>query len=187
MRHLLGAIALLSVLVGGVAYFVYNNQKLQPGGIEAAPGFVHKTPGAPLTKTSVTSTSEKIYRSKQYGFSLQHPSALEVSETDEGNGATTIVFQSKDGAHGFQLFITPYPHTVVTRERFFQDQPTGVIQQQAPTLVAGAPATMFQSTHPLVGNTFEVWFIQNGYLYEATTHAADERWLKDILATWQFI
>lgn len=43
------------------------------------------------------------------------------------------------------------------------------------------------SKDAVLGDTREVWFIRNGYLYEVTTLKPLEGWLQDIVQTWKFI
>jgi hypothetical protein len=38
-----------------------------------------------------------------------------------------------------------------------------------------------------IGQTYEVWFIRDHFLYEITTYKELEPWLKEILSTWRFI
>src|SRR3989338_5595699 len=66
------------------------------------------------------------YRNERYGFRLFHPPQVAIKEYDEGEGAMTIVFEDKEVARGFQIFVVPYAGTTVTEERFKADVPSGV-------------------------------------------------------------
>jgi hypothetical protein len=46
---------------------------------------------------------------------------------------------------------------------------------------------MFFSQNPVMGETREVWFIKDGYLYEVTTYRELDSWLSQIMATWQWL
>lgn len=46
---------------------------------------------------------------------------------------------------------------------------------------------MFFSKNIALGDTREVWFIKNGYLYEVTTLKSLDAWLTQILQTWKFL
>lgn len=127
------------------------------------------------------------YRSATYRFSLLYPSNLSVKEYDEGKGAATITFQNIQTVQGFQIFIVPYASAQVSRARFIQDQPTGVMQSPMHVTIDGTAATSFYSTNPVVGDTAEIWFIRNGYLYEVTAPKSQAAWLSDIMNTWRFI
>ena len=54
-------------------------------------------------------------------------------------------------------------------------------------LIDGASAASFYSTDVRLGDTYEVWFIHGGYLYEVTTLKPLDAWLQNIMQTWVFI
>jgi len=140
--------------------------------------------GTPRT-TPAAGYSE--YRNTTYGFSLFYPSDLSVNVNDDGDGATTVVFQDTKTVRGFQLFIVPYSGTQVTEQRFEEDEPSGVRNDVTTGLINGTPAAAFYSTDPRLGDTYEVWFIHGGYLYEATTLKPLEPWFQSVMQTWKFI
>ena len=53
--------------------------------------------------------------------------------------------------------------------------------------VDGVGARSFYSTNAAMGGTYEVWVINDGFLYEIVTHDLFAPWLDTILQTWQFI
>ena len=126
------------------------------------------------------------YKSWIFKFSLLYPDDLRVREYSEGRG-TTIAFQSEKTGRGFQIFVVPYLEDHITQERFKSDVPSGVIQDQQEILIDGARATMFYSQNAVMGDTREVWFIKNGFLYEVTTYRDLDLWLSNIMQSWQFL
>lgn len=135
---------------------------------------------APSPETS------KPYHNAEYRFSLEYPDELTVRETDEGSGAMTVTFEDAAGTRGFEIFIVPYAEDSVSDERFLHDQPSGVRNNAVATTVGGAPASAFYGFNPILGETYEVWFIHGGYLFETTTTKPLEAWLNDILGTLEF-
>lgn len=127
------------------------------------------------------------YRNTTYRFSLFYPSGMEVTEFDEGGGASTITFQNTGEVKGFQIFIVPYGAPQVSAERFHKDVPSGVREQSTNLTIDGAVADMFFSKNITLGDTREVWFIKNGYLFEVTTLKSLDAWLTGIIQTWKFI
>lgn len=130
---------------------------------------------------------QKEFRSGNYRFSLLYPEALALQSYDEGSGATTFTFQNADGSQIFQIFVVPYVQQQIEKWRFQLDTPSGVIMQPQDVLVGNTRATMFFSNDAVLGDTREVWFLKNGYLYEVTAPKALDVWLSQIMATWQFI
>ncbi len=127
-----------------------------------------------------------VFKSQKYGFSLYYPPTLQVKEYAEANDAHTTSFEEPGGAKGFQIYVTPYSGDQITQERFRGDVPSGVMKEPTDIYIDGARATMFFSTNALMGDTREVWFIRNGYLYEVTTYKGLDSWLAEILKTWKW-
>lgn len=127
------------------------------------------------------------YRNTTYRFSLFYPSGMKVTEFDEGDGARTITFENVAGVKGFQIFIVPYGAQQVSVERFRKDVPSGMREQSTDLLIDGSVANAFFSNNIALGDTWEVWFIKNGYLFETTVPKVLGPWLSDILVTWKFI
>lgn len=127
------------------------------------------------------------FKSNNYNFSLFYPDGLSVEEYDEGGGASTITFQNIDSGLGFQIFIVPYYEDKITDERFYRDVPSGVRENLENKDVDGAMAAFFDSQNVLLGQTKEVWFINDGFLYEVSTIKDLESWLLEIMETWQFL
>ncbi len=129
----------------------------------------------------------KEYRSIPYHFSLFYPEALSVSERDEGGGARTITFQNLKSIEGFQIFIVPYTDAQVSAARFKKDEPSGVRLNATDRTVDSAVASSFYSTNQALGDTREVWFVHDGYLYEITTLKALDSWLDPVISSWKFL
>lgn len=127
------------------------------------------------------------YRNTAYRFSLLYPQELEVKEYLEGGNAITITFQDTKKEDGFQLFIMPYQELQVSEERFKQDLPSGVRTNMSDVSIDGATGATFYSVNQTLGETREVWFIHDGFLFEVTTLKPLEAWLDAILQTWEFL
>ena len=131
--------------------------------------------------------NEVQYKNIQYKFARIYQKSLKVEELKEGGGASTIVFQNPEEGLGFQIFIVPFSGNQITDERFKQDVPSGVRDELRNISVDGASGASFYSTNTLLGETAEVWFIKNGFLYEVTAPKSLVSWLSTIMETWFFI
>jgi hypothetical protein len=149
----------------------------------AAPQATSSAPVGPRTPPA----GYTEYRDTTYHLSLFYPSELSLKTYDEGGGAATIDFQNVQKGEGFQIFIVPYSGMQVTAERFKEDEPSGVRNNPTYGLIDGASASSFYSTDASLGDTYEVWFIHGGYLYEVTTLKPLDAWLQNIMQTWLFI
>jgi len=127
------------------------------------------------------------FKSERYSFSLLYPEAMIVKEFDEGGGASSFTFEDIKGSQGFQIFIAPYSGSQVSPERFKQDIPSSIRKEPKDFQVDGVVATAFYSEDQLLGETREIWFIHEGYLFELTTLKLLENLLSEVVGTWQFI
>jgi hypothetical protein len=129
----------------------------------------------------------KEYRNASYAISFFYPEGLSMKEFKETGSAMTITFEDVAGGKEFQVFISPYANVEITTERFQLDVPSGVKKEEADMMVDGVRGTKFFSQDKLLGDTREIWFVYNGFLYEVTTHKELDAWMTGILATWRFI
>ena len=99
-----------------------------------------------------------------------------------------MLFRSDDErGEAFQVYVTPYADKQVTSQQFTLDEPSGVKKDAKDVMIGGVRGTMFFSTNTSLGNTREVWFIKNGFLYEVTTYQELDAWLSQIMTTWKFL
>ncbi len=143
----------------------------------------------PTTMPSVNLPGGLVkYENSYYKFKLNYPDNLSVSEFAENGGGRTILFQSSkpDDKTGFQIFITPYKYTQITKERFKMDEPSGIMLEPIEIIIDGTRATMFFSKNSIMGDVREVWFIKGGFLYEIVTYKDLDGWLSNIIKTWKF-
>ena len=148
---------------------------------------------APDTSVSVTESKRqppdgwREYRNERYIFSVLYPEKMLTEEFNEGTGARTFIFENREEDLGFQIFVTPYGEEKISDERFLLDVPLGIRENPSSFYIDGALATSFYSKSMELGDTWEVWFIHKGFLYELTTLKPMESLLDEILETWLFI
>lgn len=172
--------AVLAVLVlsGGLLIYVYR----APVAVETA----YEPQGDPPIFVSPVVDGMRLYRSPLLRFELRYPGDVQIREYSAGN-TSTITFEDQKGEKGFQVFVVPYEGATISEERFKMDIPSEVIKEPTAIVIDGAPATMFFSSNAMFGETREVWFIHNGFLYEVTTYKDLDPWLSAIMTTWKFI
>jgi len=143
-----------------------------------------KIPLSPLERIPPPGMSE--YKNILFRFSILYPEDLRVREY-LGGSDTTIVFESTQGGKGFQIFIVPYASEQISEEQFKKDLPSGIVKDPADILIDGTKAVMFLSKNAMIGDTREVWFIKNGFLFEVVTYRDLDAWLSSIMQTWQWL
>ena len=169
-------IFVLGLIVGGGAMYVLVPPTGTPADISRLKTFTEKLP-----------TEGILYRSEQYGFSFRYPRGLVYKEFDEGGGAQIIVFQAPgDITTGFQIYITPYTEDTITGERILYDASGVISDLMEENIREDFLVATFFSEAPLLGKTREIWWLHNGYLFELTTYASLDEWIRDIVKTVEF-
>jgi hypothetical protein len=174
-------VIILTVIAGGFFFLAPQGDSASV----AAPSLTLPASAAAATREIPPGSRE--YRSEKYQFSLLYPDHLTVTETDEGGGAATITFENADAGQGFQMYILPYAEEQVSTERFSMDVPSGVRERESAVSVGDVQGSAFYSRSDAVGETFEVWFIRRGLLYETMTLAPLDSWLLGIMGSLIFI
>lgn len=117
-------------------------------------------------------------------FSFKHPENVKVSATSSEEGE--ILTAEVDADSGFQAFIMPFDESgPMTPERIQADLPDAVINEPAKVSVGGEEALSFYGLAD-IGETYEVWAVHGGKLYQFMTPKNDKDWLEKILETWEW-
>lgn len=178
------------------------------GGVLGA-SFRRRGGGAPKTGATGSGASaqaiQEIARyeySKTYngaGFSFKYPAGFKISELPAADsvGGRTILVQNQAEKVGAQIYITPTEETsnILTTTDIADSLPDlAVRESQGVTIgnpVAGAgqsgKGVAFLSDNPAFGGASrEVWFVWKGHLYQISTYAELDPFLKGVFGTWQF-
>jgi hypothetical protein len=193
-------VAAVLIAVGGVFLLFYSQQ---PRGLmgqipvtasttmSVSTAAATSTIPAPLSRstpvTQEVAQGMRLYTNASFNFSLSYPDDLRATEYREAGNALTASFQDPSTGEGFEVYVTPYSDTQVTEARFKLDEPSGTFQEPTGIIVGGVQAVMFYGYNPIMGDTREVWFIRNGFLYEVTTYKQLDSWLAGIMQTWRFV
>ena len=103
---------------------------------------------------------------------------MTVTESNEAGGSQTISFLPASGA-GRQFIITadPYSQVDIAAGEYLPHDAYGTADQ----------GLQLRDVDLLVGaDTSQILFVKDGIMYDIVTMSGDEKWLVDILKTWQF-
>ncbi|TSC55464.1 MAG: hypothetical protein Greene041679_607, partial [Parcubacteria group bacterium Greene0416_79] len=134
----------------------------------------------------LVSNEAREYKNLLLRFSLVYPKDLTVREYDDGTSASTITFEDAREGKSFQIFVVPYKEEYITGEQFKKDIPSGIIEEATDIVIDGVRATVFFSKDNILGDTREVWFIKDGFLFEITTRRELDSWLAALMKSWRF-
>ncbi len=175
---------IVGVLVIGALVALYF--VIASGSIPFFRSFIHKNKQQEPFLGRIVPDGSLLYHTPAYHFSLLYPDNLTVHSFGEGGGASTITFENTATGYGFQIFVLPYTEATISDERFIKDNPIGVREDLQEGLIDGVTAAFFLSKNAGMGPSREVWFINKGYLYEATAPAVIDPWFLSIMTTWKF-
>lgn len=198
------------LLVGGTALVMSGRPLAGEGGsvleyLGAAWGTPTATPPPaastvapePDAATAGAEPSER-YTDPTYGFSFEIPEGAGVKSFSDERGDVALIEGPSAGSQAppsFQIFISPFDEpfdptqgkpSPITLDRIKQDLPNLAIRNLRRATLAGIPALVFETADPSLGNLHEVWFVQDGQLYQITAQAEFEGQLSELLATWRF-
>ena len=179
-------IILISVALGGTAlYFLIGNSNQNNLSVNIAP--FHRSESE-VVNQAADNMDLKVYTSGKYGFSFKYSKDFTVGELEEGDGDTVVIQNHGISNSGVQIFIIPFDEAgPITAERIKQDLSDIKIKSQSRVMLGGSvDALAFFSKHPDFGNTVEVWFIYDGYLYQVLTYVENKELLERILSTFKF-
>ena len=147
------------------------------------------TPDVAAIISSYQYTQE--YSDSSYRFSFKYPEGFTVTvvpSAEEGQGETVLI-ESSDNKVGVQIIISPYGSDAdITAEMIARDIPELKISDAQPVEIGPSRKGLaFMSDNPAFsGKSREVWFVFNKNLYQISTYAENDEFLKKMFSTWQF-
>ncbi len=166
-------VGVIILIILGSVYFFIRSSNLQKNSLDGG-----------ITSSENAGTLQ--YKNIERGFTLEYPKELTYKDFDEGDTTHTIVFEDKDGEKGFQIFFTPYYGTQITQSRILKDISGGTFTEPVDIIINGSIHALAFFSASDAGELREIWFIQDGYLYEVTAYKQLDEWLAGIMKTWSF-
>ncbi len=187
---LLGVASVVALLAGlfflRASYLSDSSQADSTSVFQVTPVAVAK-PDTDVSPSRPAPAGFSEYHNATYHFSLFYPQDLSAREYKEVGTAMTVTFEGPFSDRGFQVFVVPYGEKRVTPERFKTDVPSGIIASSTDITLDGIAATAFYSRNQAMGDTYEIWFLYHGFLYEVTTYKEFDAWLNEIMSSWKFL
>ena len=125
----------------------------------------------------------ETYKAPDENFTVPKLPELNFTYTDLDNGVKRILAEGKNEHEGFEITIFPFDETgPLTPDRIKQDVPDIEISNSEDTTIAdNIPALAFNSSDEGIGQTFEVWFVKDGQLFQVVTWPSYRETLLEIL------
>jgi len=184
-------IFLIIISIGLVAYFGYykgsgqtgidgqlNEEEMLAKNIE-----LDASPDAVFAEPVTFSSLNKEYTHQ--GFSFKYPDGFNVFSAQIGGGEL-ITVENKKGS-GFQIFIIPFDEKgPITPERIWKDEPDAEVTDPKNAELDGVKTLAFYGYNGDIGDTFEVWPIYKGRLYQIMGPKTAEKLIIETLETWRW-
>ena len=133
--------------------------------------------------TFVSTPSPKITPAGTAGdFTLSPPAGYTMSTPSDG----IYTIENKDG-RGLQITVTHYDEPgPITEERIRQDLPDAEINEPGQAKLDGTLSFLFYGYDEDMGDTFEVWSVHGGKLFQIMAAKSEEKMIENILDTWKW-
>jgi hypothetical protein len=131
----------------------------------------------------------QVYIDPRFGFSVHYPEALHVTRPPPGEHRAVLVFTGAAGEapDGFQITIDAFGERGPLLPELLQRVQPGKVMRNLQSLpVDTFTALALESEDPVIGPTYEVWWIRGGALYQVATALANADLLRRVLQTWRF-
>lgn len=131
----------------------------------------------------------ETFEHPQRSFSFKYPGDLSVGQFDE-RGGEMVVVQDSNRQVGFQIFISPTDENIsMSKARIQDDLPDLEVRDPQPVQLGdntGQGLAFYSDNDAFGGDSREVWFTYDEYLYQISTYASQDPLLKQVLSSWTF-
>lgn len=206
--YIIVAVGAVAVIGGLVAYRMYKSYKTYTS------YRTYTSDKSDMTDLQPSPAAAR-YVNKRYGFSFDKPEGYTVGVIAEGDGEMILVQSNRSdmsdttdttykpytsdttykpytpdkSQSGFQIFINQLGQPIeLTPDFIKKDLPgTAVNNPLAIVLDDKGKGIMFDSnSEAFGGQSFEIWFVYNEYIYQITSYASFGDELKKIIGSWKF-
>jgi hypothetical protein len=178
----IAVIIIILLVTGAGAYSIYrytaNPVKTSSNGVN--------TPKKSdvLTRTYLPSDLTLSYTHPSLGFTFKYPEGFKIGDLPDDTGETILV---QNNGQGFQIYTRPLEQQVeITADLVKSDLPDMVVENPFQIDISGTRALVFDSKNDSGEKTGEIWFWNNGTLYQISTPQEFAKTLAEIIKTWQW-
>lgn len=161
-----------------------KNKKIVIGvlvGITLISGGVAFWPKLPQTPKTPT------YTDIDYNFSFSYPGTYTASAFSDIEDTKTILLGSFASKSGAQVFISPFDEDIVlTTERIKKEMPDLVVLEPKSIPLGGITGVSFRSTNTLNTESYELWLVYRGKLYQVSAPVVNKDLFDAIITKWQW-
>ena len=132
------------------------------------------------------SALKQEYTSITQNFSFKYSDGFKVSSAPVAGGGEVTTVENTKGS-GFQVFSIAWDESdPITPERIWQDMPDADVLEPKNAKLDGEEALVFYGYDEDMGETFEVWAVYKGKLYQISGPKMAEKLVTETLETWDW-
>lgn len=177
-------IIVILLVAGAAGYSIYRYRSYMPNKTDTSNSANTVKKSDVLTRTYLPSDLTLSYTHPSLGFTFKYPEGFKIGDLPDETGETILVQADGDG---FQIYTRPLEQQVeITADLVKQDLPDMVVENSFQIDISGTRALVFDSQNESGEKTGEIWFWNNGTLYQISTPREFAKTLAEIIKTWQW-
>jgi len=132
-------------------------------------------------------SSAQTYSDTDYGFSFSYPQGYTASAFSDIENTKTILLGNTTSKSALQVFVSPFDENIsLTLERIKEEMPDLAVLEPKSILLDEVTGVSFRSTNALDAESYELWLIHRGNLYQISAPVISKAVFDDILTTWEW-
>lgn len=130
----------------------------------------------------------ETYQSPDFGYSFLYPPAFTIGRFDQGVDSKIVLLQHPQRQIGVQVTVTPLDEKIdLTAALIKKELPDYQVINPQPVTIAGEKkGVVFKSKNDRFGTSREIWFTYKQNLYQITSYASLDPFIKTFFETWKF-
>lgn len=151
-------------------------------------GEVQESVSTTLTPEEIRQYLTRTYKNEALGFGFRYPDGFRIGSFRDTPEQTTILLQHTEKRVGLQIVITELEERVELSDEYIaREIPSVAVLDPQPVRIGGERrGLVFLSRNEAFGESREIWFTHRGHLYQVSSYATLDPFVKAVFSTWEF-
>jgi hypothetical protein len=176
-------IIIILAIVGLVAYKSYSSNRSNKSNGANEPNGSNKTNQTNNSNGSSASTDLLSYTHPDLGFTISYPGNYKITDLADDQGETILL---QDNGKGAQVYISDFAGKDFNSALVRSELGEKLNNLKDIVMPGGFNAVSFSGQDKALGEVWDVWFVQNGKLYQITSEPGQEKLLKSLVESFKF-
>lgn len=183
-------IIIIAILVLGAGVYFGRDFLFKPGAVNSGEPAITSGASEEDIAAIPSYVYTQTYTHPTLGFSFKHPDTFSVSTIPNDDGSEAIIVQNITTNIGVQILVTSFEGEDIdlTPDIIKTDIPDLAVKDAQEVLIGeNRKGLAFLSDNEAFGGkSREVWFVFRGNLFQISTYAELDPFLRGLFGTWQF-